>query len=218
MEDNYMKGKIYKIYNDVNDKLYIGKTLDTIENRLREHKKDSKRVRKEKRPLYNAMNKYGTEHFYIELIEEVDLELLSQRECYWIEFYNTYYNGYNATKGGDGRQLYDYDLIVEIYLQGLTMKEISNQLGCDVKVIRNALKLANVDTFQNMVKSFGKSVAAYDKEHNLIASFDSESDAARWLIDKGIAQTDSVKTVGSVVARAAKGQRKSAYKMLWEFI
>lgn len=213
-----MKGKIYKIYNDVNDKLYIGKTLDTIENRLKEHKKDSKRVRKEKRPLYNAMNKYGTEHFYIELIEEVDLELLSQRECYWIEFYNTYYNGYNATKGGDGRQLYDYDLIVEIYLQGLTMKEISNQLGCDVKVIRNALKLANVDTFQNMVKNFGKSVAAYDKEHNLIASFDSESDAARWLIDKGIAQTDSVKTVGSVVARAAKGQRKSAYKMLWEFI
>lgn len=218
MEDSYMKGKIYKIYNDVNDKLYIGKTLDTIENRLKEHKKDSKRVRKEKRPLYNAMNKYGTEHFYIELIEEVDLELLSQRECYWIEFYNTYYNGYNATKGGDGRQLYDYDLIVEIYLQGLTMKEISNQLGCDVKVIRNALKLANIDTFQNMVKSFGKSVAAYDKEHNLIASFDSESDAARWLIDEGIAQTDSVKTVGSVVARAAKGQRKSAYKMLWEFI
>ena len=98
------------------------------------------------------------------------------------------------------------------------MKEISNQLGCDVKVIRNALKLANADTFQNMVKNFGKSVAAYDKEHNLIASFDSESDAARWLIDKGIAQTDSVKTVGSVVARAAKGQRKSAYKMLWEFI
>lgn len=213
-----MKGKIYKIYNDVNDKLYIGKTLDTIENRLKEHKKDSKRVRKEKRPLYNAMNKYGTEHFYIELIEEVDLELLSQRECYWIEFYNTYYNGYNATKGGDGRQLYDYDLIVEVYLQGLTMKEISNQLGCDVKVIRNALKLVNIDTFQNMVKSFGKSVAAYDKEHNLIASFDSESDAARWLINEGIAQTDSVKTVGSVVARAAKGQRKSAYKMLWEFI
>ena len=218
MEDSYMKGKIYKIYNDVNDKLYIGKTLDTIENRLKEHKKDSKRVRKEKRPLYNAINKYGAEHFYIELIEEVDLELLSQRECYWIEFYNTYYNGYNATKGGDGRQLYDYDLIVEIYLQGLTIKEISNQLGCDVKVIRNALKLANIDTFQNMVKSFGKSVAAYDKEHNLIASFDSESDAARWLINEGIAQTDSVKTVGSVVARAAKGQRKSAYKMLWEFI
>lgn len=46
-----MKGKIYKIYNDVNDKLYIGKTLDTIENRLKEHKKDSKRVRKEKKTI-----------------------------------------------------------------------------------------------------------------------------------------------------------------------
>lgn len=212
-----MKGKIYKIYNDVNDKLYIGKTLDTIENRLKEHKKDSKRVRKEKRPLYNVMNKYGAEHFYIELIEEIDLESLSQRECYWIEFYNTYHNGYNATKGGDGRQLYDYDLIVKNYLQGLTMNEISDQLGCDMKTIRKALRLANIDTFQNMIKNLGKGVAAYDKEHNLIASFDSESDAARWLIDKGLTQNDSVKSVGSTVGKAADGQLKSAYKMLWEF-
>lgn len=213
-----MKGKIYKIYNDINDKLYIGKTLDTIENRLKEHKKDSKRSRMEKRPLYNAMNKYGAEHFYIELIEEVDLELLSQRECYWIEFYNTYHNGYNATKGGDGRQLYDYELIIETYKQGLTMKEISQIYGCDLKVVRNALNLANIDTFENMVKKKSKSIAAYDKKHNLIASFDSESDAARWLIDEGIAQTDSVKIVSSVIGRVAKGQRKTGYKMLWEFI
>ena len=213
-----MKGKIYKIYNDINDKLYIGKTLDTIERRLQKHKIDSKRARMEKRPLYNAMNKYGIEHFYVELIEEVDLELLSQRECYWIEFYNTYSNGYNATKGGDGRQLYDYELIVETYLQGLTMKEISYLYGCDLKVVRNALNLANIDTLQNMTQKFSKGIAAYDKNHNLIASFDSESDAARWLIAEGIAQTDSVKTVGSVIGRVAKGQRKTAYKMLWEFI
>lgn len=213
-----MKGKIYKIYNDVNDKLYIGKTLDTIENRFKKHKRDSKRSRMEKRPLYNAMNKYGAEHFYIELIEEVELDLLSQRECYWIEFLNTYYNGYNATKGGDGRQLYDYELIVESYLKGLTGKEISELYGCDIQVVKQALNMANLDTHKNAIKKSSKGVNAYNKQHEFINSFPSESDAARWLIQEGIAKTDSVKNVANALGRVALGQRKSAYNMLWEFI
>ena len=77
-----MKGKIYKIYNDVNDKLYIGKTVSSIEKRFQEPCDDSKKERCEKRPLYNAMNKYGIEHFFIELIEECDLKELSEKEIY----------------------------------------------------------------------------------------------------------------------------------------
>ena len=85
-----MKGRIYKIYNDINDKVYIGKTLDTIENRFNSHKKDSAREKSEKRPLYNAMNKYGIDKFHIELIEECELEDLSIKEIYWIEQFNIY--------------------------------------------------------------------------------------------------------------------------------
>jgi hypothetical protein len=33
-----MNGFIYKITNDINDKVYIGKTLSSIENRFKEHK------------------------------------------------------------------------------------------------------------------------------------------------------------------------------------
>ena len=54
------------------------------------------------------MRKHGTENFEIELIEEISIDKLSEREMYWIEKYNSYHNGYNATKGGDGKQLYDY--------------------------------------------------------------------------------------------------------------
>lgn len=211
-----MKGKIYKIWNDINDKLYIGKTLDSLENRFKEHKKDSKKPRTEKRPLYNAMNKYGIEHFYIELIEECELDQLSSRECYWIEYYNTYYYGYNATKGGDGKQLYDYDLIVELYNQGNMCAEICEILGCDSRVVTNALKIANVDSRTNRIRNDSKGIIAYDLNHNLIARFDSQSDAARWLIEKGIAKTDSVKHVVGIIGRVANGQRKTAYKMLWE--
>jgi len=80
-----MKGNIYKIFNDVNDKVYIGKTLHSIEKRFAEHIADSKRKRNELRPLYAAMNKYGIEHFHVELIETVDSTLLNEREKYWIQ-------------------------------------------------------------------------------------------------------------------------------------
>ena len=101
-----MTGIIYKITNLINNKVYIGKTLETLETRWKQHKKDSTRFLN--RPLYRAMNKYGIENFIIEIIETPMLEVLSERECYWIEYYNSFHFGYNATKGGDGKILYDY--------------------------------------------------------------------------------------------------------------
>ena len=212
-----MKGKIYKIYNDINDKLYIGKTLSTIEERFRQHCNDRKRRQYEKRPLYNAMNKYGEECFHIELIEECEIELLSQRECYWIEYYNTYHDGYNATKGGDGRQLYDYNLIVDLYQSGLLVKDIMNIIGCDRLVVKNALTLAGINGYSNMVAKSSKSIIAYHLNGSFIKKFDSLSDAARWLIDENIAKTDEIKNVVTAIGRVAQGKRKTAYKMLWKY-
>lgn len=211
-----MTGYIYKIWNDINNKLYIGKTLSSIKVRFDEHCHDRKRRQYEKRPLYRAMNKYGEEHFHIELIEECELEQLSSRECYWIEYYDTYHNGYNATRGGDGSQLYDYNLIVDLYDKGLTGAEISKSIGCDTQVVTNALRLANKDTTKNMVKRYSKPIKVYDLNGNYIRQFDSQSDAARWLIEQGIAKTNSVKNVANCVGRVANAKRGTAYKMIWK--
>ena len=51
--------KIYKIVNDINNKVYIGKTSRSLEERFAEHCRTSKLEGKEKRPLYAAMHKYG---------------------------------------------------------------------------------------------------------------------------------------------------------------
>ena len=48
------------------------------------------------------MRKYGIEHFTIEAIEECPINILSEREKYWISEFDSYHNGYNATLGGDG--------------------------------------------------------------------------------------------------------------------
>ena len=76
---------IYKITNDVNEKVYIGKTLRSVEKRWKEHIQDSKREHTENRPLYRAMNKYGIDNFHIETIEECSDELVEEREVFWIK-------------------------------------------------------------------------------------------------------------------------------------
>ena len=49
------------------------------------------------------MNKYGLEHFYFIIIEEVSNDSLNEREKFWIKFYNSLSpNGYNLTTGGEG--------------------------------------------------------------------------------------------------------------------
>lgn len=111
-------GYIYKIVNRKNNKIYIGKTIKSIDKRFNEHLSTAKRWAKEelenkKHPyqskLYPAMNKYGYNNFYIELVEEVFLDnSLEEREQYWISFYNTTFDlyGYNISLGGKGGPLF----------------------------------------------------------------------------------------------------------------
>lgn len=87
-------GKIYKITNTEDSKLYIGKTIKDLATRFREHVTTAKRWAKEelqgkKHPyqsrLYPAMNKYGYDKFRIELVEELTdgcQETLEDREKY----------------------------------------------------------------------------------------------------------------------------------------
>jgi group I intron endonuclease len=58
---------IYKITNLINNKIYIGKTIRTVELRWQEHIRDSKTG---KTPLYLAMQKYGINNFKIEIIND----------------------------------------------------------------------------------------------------------------------------------------------------
>lgn len=99
---NKYMGYIYKITNIINQKSYIGLTTRTVEERWQEHLRAMQNY-KEKRPLYSALYKYGISNFTVETIEEINNEQLEEREKYWIAYYDTYYNGYNATLGGDGK-------------------------------------------------------------------------------------------------------------------
>lgn len=88
---------IYKIENRINGKSYIGQSIN-VTKRLRDHKSNSKNL---DYPLYLAISKYGEENFSFNLIEECSQDLLNEREIYWIKKYDSYFNGYNQTLGGN---------------------------------------------------------------------------------------------------------------------
>ena len=95
-------GYIYKITNKINNKIYIGQTKKTIEQRFQEHLKKAKIHTN--RYLYDAMNKYGYDNFIVSQIEECNNNKLDEREIYWIAYYqsNNKKYGYNMTAGGGG--------------------------------------------------------------------------------------------------------------------
>ena len=83
-----MKG-IYKWTNLVNNKVYIGKSVN-IPKRLREYKYEVEK--NNQRPIIRALQKYGFQNFKFEIIENCNHlsdEKLLEREQYWMNYYNS---------------------------------------------------------------------------------------------------------------------------------
>ena len=88
------------------------------------------------------MRKYGVEHFHIELIEETDNP--EEREVYWIEYYSSFKNGYNATKGGDGKRYLDYDLIISTYKEVGIINKVASILDISPDSVSKVLHQNNI--------------------------------------------------------------------------
>ena len=136
-------GFIYKITNKINNKCYIGKTSGTIEKRFQEHIKAA-RYDNNKICLYQAMHKYGIENFIVEEIEECDNSILSSKEIYYIQYFDSYKNGYNMTVGGEGRNKYNYREIVEKYLELGSEKNTASFFQCSLSVVQKACESYNI--------------------------------------------------------------------------
>lgn len=206
---------IYQIINDVNQKIYVGKTEFSIEKRFKEHCNDAFRERNEKRPLYSAMRKYGIENFHIELIEETDKA--NERETYWIEKLGSFKWGYNATMGGDGRKYLDYDLVVATYREIKNIKETATKLQISTDSVENILKERKEKIYsqQEVNKNFyGKMIKQLNQDNELIQIFSSAKEAARYIRPN----ITSVGGVASHITDVCKGKRKTAYGYNWQFV
>lgn len=92
---------IYKITNKINNLVYIGQSVN-IERRWKAHKNRpfNENAKEYNIPLYKDIREYGLNNFNFEVIEECLKEELNEKEQYWIQYYNSFFNGYNESVGG----------------------------------------------------------------------------------------------------------------------
>ena len=209
---------IYKITNDINGKIYVGKTENTIEKRWKEHCQDYQKLRCENRPLYRAMNKYGIEHFHIELLERTSEP--EERETYWIEKLGTFKYGYNATMGGDGKKYLDYDVIISTYEELQNAVETASLLGITSETVLRVVKASDMEVKSSsevIREKSGKIIKMFDANtQELLQVFSTVSDAARYLKEAGYTNAKDIYGISAHIGQCANGVRKKAYGFVWK--
>lgn len=142
---------IYKITNTVNEKCYIGQSID-IKKRWAKHKREAfaASCKHYHYPLYQDIREYGIENFEFEVLEECDAVKLNNRESYYIKQYDSLNNGYNQTEGGGGQLHYNeltedvvLTIIQELKTSCLKNPEIGKKLGVSENLVQD-INLGNL--------------------------------------------------------------------------
>lgn len=222
LKSNYQPCGIYKITNKINNHAYIGQSIH-IYQRWEEHIRliDSDCTY----TLYNAFRKYGLINFDFLILEECKQEQLNEREIYWIAYYDTFYNGYNETKGGQTQSdlikipVEQYDKQGNFIASYLSITEASKITGAkNISGVCKGKKYtsggyqwfykgqANPIDLTNCNLHGERAVLQYDLDGNYIKEFKSITEAAR-----------SINMVPSAIGRNCQHINQRAGNYQWKY-
>ncbi|CAB4125809.1 grpIintron_endo, group I intron endonuclease [uncultured Caudovirales phage] len=222
---------VYKIVNNLNGKVYIGQTVNTIECRFSQHGRDDGYLSK-------SIKKHGKENFTIHVIARcTSREELNNRERFCIRIFNSLApNGYNLNAGGGGsdvsketsvkisikqKQRWANKIGTEKSLAALLDKSRPHALLGKKMSIEYCKKLSDAHKGYVMPQSQKDAIAKGNKGKT-------HKDAAS--IKRIDIKTGEVKIYSSckevekdgynkiVVWRAAVGERRTAYKYKWKIV
>lgn len=216
---------IYKATNLINGKCYIGQAL-SFRERVWEHLRLSPR---EDCNFHDAIREFGKNNFDWEILETVNShDEALERERYYIEYYDTYHNGYNMNKGGVGG--HNARSIVQLTKNGDYLErydsaaEVERKTGFHNSDVLNCCKnnfkqcMGFVFMFEDDYNKHGfrgyekqkpkgmKKIVQCDLEGNLINRFDSVQNASR---ETGIGR--------STISGVLTGIYKSAGGFIWVY-
>lgn len=203
-------GYIYMITNKIDGSIYVGKTVDSIQSRWKDHIY-SAYSNVDNFYLHNAIKKYGQENFLVEKLEECENTILSEREIYWIKekksFYKDNEKGYNLTRGGDGVTKYSDEELLELWDKNLNLHEISQILNANIGTISKRLQILRPgEALERRTKTNSKEILQYDFEGNFIREWPSTREAAR-----------ALKIDNSGISRACNKEGFSCGNFLWKW-
>lgn len=161
---------IYKIINTVNNKIYVGSSIQ-IKKRWSQHKTNLRRNKHHCKGLQNAWNKYGENSFILVITEEVLIKTdLAKREQYYIDLYKTYNNKFRYNSA-----VYVHERLAERTLDLNYSKKYSH-----------SIKLIEI-TKEEYERQFIKpSWIEYQEIHGLILTDSDKEDYKRWLDSKNV--------------------------------
>lgn len=204
---------IYKITNKFNGKSYIGLSTN-IEERFKKH-----RQKQGDKILYSAFQKYGIENFDFSIIELCSSELLAEREKYWIAYYDTYNNGYNATLGGEGNCRINHQDVIQDFLKTGSCKETADNLGITPYTVGHILTSNSIPhrTSSECGGLNKKPVGQFSKDGKFIQEFSSQEEAAKYLISIGKTKA-SINTIRGHIGQNCAGKEKTSYGFVWKWL
>ncbi|MGM9986342.1 MAG: GIY-YIG nuclease family protein [Bacillaceae bacterium] len=191
---------VYKVVNKLNNKLYIGSSVD-ISSRYSTHiGRDARKYIDH--PFYSDIRKYGKENFEIEILELCDRDELIEKEQY---YYDILQPEYNKVRPAENNFMH-----VEV-------REKASRNSNTPQHIKIRKELYNSPEyklyFQMVHKEKMKPVEMLDGEV-VINTFISMQEASRYISEnttfKGKNKTSKIKAV-------CDGERKSAYGYGWRY-
>lgn len=146
---------IYKITNIQNNKVYIGQTIQPINQRFHRHLNDAVNNILDTH-FARAIRKYGKDSFIIEEIDTAQTQdELNQKEQYWIRFYNSVEEGYNETdaisKCGGNTYRSKTEEEMEIIKEKIRQTKIGSKNSMARKVKRTNIITNEVDIFDTVI-------------------------------------------------------------------
>lgn len=144
-----MKG-IYKFTNNINGKVYIGQSIN-LEKRYGEHKRGhvNSNYSNYDTKFYRALRKYGFDNFSYEILEQSNdftFEELNKLEVEYIDYYNSYNNGYNTQPGGDNcgtPRVLDVDKVLQIKDRIVNTKDLFSEIAKEYSVEESLITMIN---------------------------------------------------------------------------
>lgn len=155
-----MKGLIYRAYNTISQKSYIGQTVRTLKERVKWHYSASK---KGKYHFASALRRYGREDWIWSVEEVCEIDQLDSIEKELIAFYDSYKNGYNKTTGGKPLLLTQNPLYKSETIDVYSLE--TGSISCTRKYLRDIFDLTAVQ-ISDLIARRSKASGSFVLEEN----------------------------------------------------
>lgn len=219
MKQEHSNYIIYKAQNTVNNKVYIGATTNSVEQRKLDH--TERATRGEEGKFQQAISTYGAEAFIWEQVDTASsVDELAYKEKQYIYEYNAKDNGYNSDEGGGfNKTVYQYNLLDGSLINRFScLTDASNLVNATKQCISRACLSVNnsykgyywsyefIEPFKPNVDNRKKEVLQFNLNGDLLNRFNSVADASKF---SGISKT--------CISRVCRGERDQSGGYIWKY-